>query len=95
MTKSGLGFYEVNNITFDTASNSFVIIAKNEGLWLVRSPDNPVSFEFLAGSDTSLGRMQHVKRDSLGGVYFFNPSMFIHFGTASGFKDILKTGVLM
>ncbi len=94
MIKNGPGFYEVNSMTLDTASNSLVIATENEGLWIVRSPEDPVSFELLAGTDTPQGQMQHVKRDPLGGVYFFNPSTIIHFDTVSGFEDILKTGDL-
>lgn len=94
MTKNGPGFYEIDSMTLDTAGNSLVMATEYEGLWIVHSPDDPVSFELLAGTDTPQGQMQHVKRDPLGGVYFFNPNTIIHFGTESGFTEILNTGEL-
>ncbi len=94
MSKNGPGFYEIDSMTLDTASNSLLIATENEGLWIVRSPDDPVPFELLAGKDTPHGQMQHVKRDPLGGVYFFNPEKIIHYDTVSGFNDVLTSGDL-
>ncbi len=94
MTKGGPGFYEVDSMVIDTESNSLVIATEKEGLWIVRSQEDPVHFEMLAGKDSAAGQMQHVTRDPLGGVYFFNPEKIIHFDTESGFKDILTTADL-
>jgi ligand-binding sensor domain-containing protein len=94
MTKNGPGFYEIDSMTLDTGSNSLVMATKNEGLWIVRNQDDPVSFEMVAGKDTDAGQMEQVKRDPLGGVYFFNPEKIIHYDTASGFHNVLTTGDL-
>ena len=94
MTENGPGFFEIDSMVLDSGSNSLVIATENEGLWIVRAQDDPVLFEKLAGRDVAAGQMQHVKRDPLGGVYFFNPEKIIHFDTVSGFKDILTTGDL-
>jgi hypothetical protein len=94
MSRNGPGFFEIDSMTLDTGSNSLVIATENEGLWIVRDQKDPVHFEMLAGIDEPAGQMQHVKRDPLGGVYFFNPEKIIHFDTASGFKDILTTADL-
>jgi len=94
MTKTGPGFYEIDSMAIDTVSNSLVIATENEGLWIVRTQEDPIRFEMLAGKDDPAGQMQHVKRDPLGGVYFFNPEKIIHYDTVSGFKDILTTGDL-
>ena len=91
MIRNGPGFYEIDSMTLDSASNSLVIATENEGLWIVRNQDDPVEFEMLADKESPAGQMQHVKRDPLGGVYFFNPEKIIHFDTVSGFKDILTT----
>lgn len=94
MSKNGPGFYEVDSMTLDTASNSLLIATKNEGLWKIQSPDDPVPFELLAGKDTPPGQMQHVKRDPLGGAYFFNPEKIIHYDTVSGFHNVLTSDEL-
>jgi len=94
MTPNGPGFYEIDSMVIDSGSNSLVIATINEGLWIVRNQDDPVRFERLAGKDDAAGKMQHVKRDPLGGVYFFNPEKIIHYDTASGFRDILTTSDL-
>ena len=91
MTRNGPGFYEVNSMALDSSSDSLVIATENEGLWIVRNQNDPVAFEMLADKDSAAGQMQHVKRDPLGGVYFFNPEKIIHYDTVSGFKDILTT----
>ena len=94
MTINGSGFYEIDSMALDSVSNSLVIATLNEGLWIVRNQDDPVKFEMLAGKDDAAGKMEHVKRDPLGGVYFFNREKIIHFDTASGFRDVLTTGDL-
>jgi len=94
MTDKGPGFYEIDSMTLDTESNSLVIATEKEGLWIVRSQQDPIHFEMLAGKDSASGQMQHVKRDPLGGVYFFNPEKIIHFDKDSGFEDILTTSDL-
>ncbi|PKL70520.1 MAG: hypothetical protein CVV30_03975 [Methanomicrobiales archaeon HGW-Methanomicrobiales-1] len=94
MTNGGPGFYEIDSMVIDTGSNSLVIATEKEGLWIIRSQLDPVHFEMLAGKDSAAGQMQHVTRDPLGGVYFFNPEKIIHYDTVSGFKHILTTGDL-
>jgi ligand-binding sensor domain-containing protein len=99
MTKNGPGFYEINSMALDAASNysknnSLVIATANEGLWIVRAQDDPVEFEMLADKDSAAGQMQQVKQDPLGGVYFFNQEKIIHFDTLSGFNEVLSTSDL-
>lgn len=94
MSKNGPGFFEIDSMALDSSSNSLIIATENEGLWIVRNQYDPVTFEMLATKNDAAGYMQHVKRDPLGGVYFFNPEKIIHYDTASGFRDILTTGDL-
>jgi ligand-binding sensor domain-containing protein len=89
MTKDGPGFYEIDSMVVDPVSNALVIATKNEGLWIIRSPENPIRFELLAGKFTSLGQMQHARRDPAGGVYFFDRSSVVHFRTDTGFVPVL------
>jgi ligand-binding sensor domain-containing protein len=94
MTKNGPGFYEIDSMALDSANNSLLIATVREGLWIVRAQDDPVHFEMLADRDSAEGQMQHVKRDPLGGVYFFNPDRIVHYDTISGFNEILTPGDL-
>jgi hypothetical protein len=91
MTKNGPGFYEINSMALDSAGNMLVIGTENEGLWGVKSPDDPVRFDLLAGKDDAYGRMNHVRRDPAGGVYFFNASGVVHYDSSSGFHPVLTT----
>jgi ligand-binding sensor domain-containing protein len=91
MTKNGPGFYEIDSMALDSASNALVIATADEGLWIVRTQDDPVGFEMLADRESAAGQMQHVRRDPLGGVYFFNKETILHFDRVSGFKNILTT----
>lgn len=91
MTEDGPGFYEIDSMALDSASNSLVIATVHEGLWIVRSPDDPVQFDRISGKDDAYGGMQHVRRDPFGGVYFYNPSAIVHYDTTSGFQEILTT----
>jgi ligand-binding sensor domain-containing protein len=99
MTRNGPGFFEIDSMALDSSSNysannSLVIATVNEGLWIVRTQDDPVEFELLADKDSATGKMQQVKQDPLGGVYFFNREKILHFDTVYGFKDILTSGDL-
>ena len=92
MTKNGPGFYEIDSMALDSAGNSLVIATADEGLWIVHSSEDLVHFDQIAGKDEVFGRMQHVRRDPLGGVYFFNQTAIVHFDNVSGFTGILTTG---
>jgi ligand-binding sensor domain-containing protein len=90
MVEGGAGFYEVNSMALDTSSNSLLIATTNEGLWIVTSPVDPVRFDLLAGKDGTFGLLEQVKKDPLGGVYFFNASTVIHYDTTRGFTPVLN-----
>lgn len=91
MADNGPGFYEIDSMALDPASNSLVIATVNEGLWIVRSPDDPVHFDRITIKDEANGDIQHVRRDPFGGVYFFSPSTIVHYDNSSGFQEILTT----
>jgi len=89
MTKTGPGFYEVREMVLDAESNSLLIATANEGLWIAKSPDDPVVFEQIASNRGSYGLMTHVKRDPNGGVYFFNDTSVVHYSPGEGFVPVL------
>lgn len=85
----GPGFHEVDSMALDHASNMTMIATEVEGLWLIRSQDDPVQFESIASRDSTFGRLQHVKRDYSGGVYFFNDSTVVHYTPSDNFTVVL------
>jgi hypothetical protein len=91
MTDGGPGFYEVHGMALDPASNSLVLATDHDGLWVVRSPEDPVRFDLINGKDDGFGSMQQVRRDPLGGVYFYNASMVVHYDAGTGFTPVLTT----
>jgi len=91
MTPTGPGFYEINNMVVDPSSNALIIATRNQGLWIIRSPSDPIRFELLAGRYTPEGQMEQVRRDPMGGVYFFDKSSIIHYGKDTGFVPVLTT----
>lgn len=89
MTKTGPGFYEIRAMTLDPASDSLLIATEDNGLWMVRSPGDPVVFEQIATRDGSYSSQEQVRRDPLGGVYFFNETTVIHYTPEAGFTPVL------
>lgn len=94
MTKTGPGFYEIDSMVLDSASNSLIIATYHEGLWIIRSPEDPVQFLVLSPKDSTYGNLQHVRRDPLGGAYFFDGSRVIHYSVREGFVPELTASDL-
>jgi ligand-binding sensor domain-containing protein len=91
MTPGGPGFYEIHSMALDPAGGNLLLATDHEGLWIVRSPDDPVHFELVSGAADAYGLMQQVRRDPLGGVFFYNNSMVVHYDPATGFTPLLTT----
>jgi hypothetical protein len=89
MTKNGPEFYEVREMVMDTHSDSLLLATADNGLWIVKSPDDPVVFEQIAPKRGTYGQMTHVKRDPMGGVYFFNDTTVVHYSPDAGFVPVL------
>jgi ligand-binding sensor domain-containing protein len=89
MSKEGPGFYEVKSMTIDPASDILVIASFDNGIWIVRSANDPVSFEQIAPKKGTYGLLEEVRRDPRGGVYLFNDTMVIHYSPNSGFQKVL------
>ena len=87
----GPGFYEVSDMALDYAANASLIATDGEGLWIVRSQDDPIRFECIAARDSGYGLLERVKRDPAGGVYFFNDSMVVHYSPGVNFTPVLAS----
>ena len=74
----GPGFYEATGMAIDYLANASLITTDREGLWIVRSQDDPIRFECIAAGDSGYGLLDRVKSDPLGGVYLFNDSTVVH-----------------
>jgi ligand-binding sensor domain-containing protein len=90
MSKDGPGFYEIDSMTIDPAGNILAIATPGEGTWIVRSGNDPVRFEQIAPPDGTYGYQQHVRRDPLGGVFFFNRTGVVRYTTGAGFSPVLS-----
>jgi hypothetical protein len=87
----GPGFYEVDSMTIDPTANMSLIATKGDGLWIMRSQDDPIRFESIAAGDSRYGLLAHVRTDPGGGVFFFNNSMVVHYSPGVGFTPILTS----
>lgn len=88
-SRGGPGFYEIDSMTLDPITNSFLIATEDEGLWIIRSPDNPIRFECIAARESGYGLLNHVRQDPVGGVYFFNDSTVVHYAHGINFTPVL------
>lgn len=87
----GPGFYEVTGMVWDHGTNATIIATEKEGIWIIRSQDDPITFECIATKDSGYGLLDHLKRDFFGGVYFFNDSTVAHYSPDGGFSPVLTS----
>jgi len=93
-SRGGPGFYEANSMVVDYASDTLIIATDHEGLWTVRSQEDPIRFECIAPRDSTYGLLTQVRRDPLGGALFFNNSMVAHYSRNSNFSSFLSSDML-
>jgi ligand-binding sensor domain-containing protein len=95
-TRGGSPFFTVTSMAIDTSgeNSSLVIATHDEGLWLVRSTDDPVQFEPLNAGDSVFDPLRQVRQDPGGGVYLFNGSEVVHYSVESGFANVLSNSDL-
>jgi ligand-binding sensor domain-containing protein len=86
----GPGFYEVDSMTIDPVTSAFLIATEDEGLWIIRSREDPVIFECIAARESGYGLLNHVRQDPVGGVYFFNDTTVIHYSPGVNFTPVLS-----
>lgn len=95
-SRNGPGFYEVTSMTLDRATDSLLIATRDEGLWMVRSPDDPVRFETISDKGSVYDLLDRVRQNphGPGGVYFFNSSRVVYFSQERGFIPVLSSSDL-
>jgi len=93
-TPSGPGFYEANAMIWDHDANATLIATVRDGIWIIRSQDDPVIFECIASRDSTYGMLDELKKDHSGGIYFFNDSVVAHYSSGEGFVPVLTSSDL-
>jgi ligand-binding sensor domain-containing protein len=88
-SQNGPGFYEADSMALDSATDTLLVATDHEGLWEVTTSNGTASFDKIQDKDDSFGRLCHVRRDALGGVYFFNTTEVAHFDPATGFTPLI------
>ncbi|MCK9632729.1 MAG: hypothetical protein M0R30_13945 [Methanoregula sp.] len=87
----GPGFYEIDSMVIDPPpANMSLIATEGEGLWIIRSQDDPIHFECIAAKGSTYGLLDHVRLDPNGGAYFFNASMVVHYSPDVNFTPVLN-----
>jgi len=94
MTKNGPVFYEIESMSLDYEGNALLVATYQEGLWLIKSSLDTVQFIRLQSREGTFGLMKHVRRDPLGGGYFFNSTVVVHYSGSAGFVPVLTSNVL-
>ncbi|PKG31887.1 two-component regulator propeller domain-containing protein, partial [Methanoregula sp.] len=93
-SRGGPGFYEANAMIWDHDANVTLIATAREGIWIIRSQDDPVIFECIASRDSTYGKLNELKRDHSGGIYFFNYTTVAHYSLNRGFTPVLTSSDL-
>lgn len=94
-SRNGPQFYEADSLALDTATDSLLVGTEKEGLWKVTLDDKGVQFFQLQTPLDSFGQLGHVRRDPLGGGFFFNATRVAHYDNEGGFVTILKVSDLV
>ncbi len=88
----GPGFFEVDSMALDSATDTLLVGTAHEGLWQVISSNSTILFNKIEDKKDLYGLLGHVRRDPLGGVYFFNSTEVAHYSAVTGFTQILSSG---
>jgi len=88
----GPGFYEADSMTLDSAADTLLVGTLKEGLWAVSEANNTIVFTRIQNRDDPYGLLGHVRKDPLGGAYFFNETDVAHYSQAGGFTPVLSSG---
>ena len=86
----GPGFYEGDSMALDPSSDILLVGTRDEGLWAVTNPDTTACFTELQSRYSTFGLLGEVRRDPLGGAYFFNATEVAHYSPAAGFTPFLS-----
>jgi len=86
----GPGFYEADSMALDTAADTLLVGTRQEGLWAVTGSDTQIRFTEIQGRNDPFGLLGQVRKDPLGGAYFFNATEVAHYDQAAGFTPVLS-----
>lgn len=90
MSPGGPGFYEIDSMVLDPVSDNLLIATEEKGVWRVSSARDPVTFERIDAPSGIKEPLIHVRRDPLGGAYFFNAAEVIRYTQDSGWQPVLS-----
>jgi len=93
-SKGGPGFYEASNMVLDYEANAMIIATDHEGLWRVRSQEDPIQFDCIAPRGSTYGLLTEVRRNPLGGALFFNDSVVVRYSQDANFSLFLNSDML-
>ena len=93
-SKGGPGFYEANGMVRDYEDDALIIATDYEGLWRVRSQEDPIQFDCIAPRGSTYGLLTEVRRNPLGGALFFNDSVVVRYSQDANFSLFLNSGML-
>jgi len=88
-SQNGPGFYEADSMALDSAADTLFVATDHEGLWEVTTSNGTAVFDKIQSAGDPFGLLGHVRRDALGGVYFFNSTEVAHFDPATGFTALI------
>lgn len=93
MTTGGPGFYEIMSMALDPDPDDMLVITtRDAGIWVVKSPADPVLFEQVSPKGGEWGLLQQVRRNVSGdGVLLFNDTMAVRFTETDRFIPVLTT----
>lgn len=92
-SEDGPGFYEIDSMALDPFTDTLLIATRDEGIWMISSREDPVTFSQIEPAGNPPVRW-HVVQDPLGGVLFFNEDKIRHYVPGTGFSTVLTTGDL-
>ncbi len=88
-SQNGPGFYEADSMALDSATDTLLVATDHEGLWEVTTVNGTARFDKIQDKSNPFGLLCHVRRDALGGVYFFNTTEVAHYDAATGFIPLI------
>lgn len=88
-SKGGPQFSEVDSMAVDPASDALLIATVSDGIWIVSSKVDPVTFRRLDAPLEGPAPRWHARQDPLGGVYFFDDHAVSHYSHSAGLAPVL------
>ncbi|OPY35381.1 MAG: Two component regulator propeller [Methanoregula sp. PtaU1.Bin051] len=93
-SKGGPGFYDIDSMALDPRNDSLIIATENNGIWMIPSQADPVTFLRIDVDTNVLPLRNHVRQDPMGGVYFFNESAVTRYTPARDWVPVLTVSDL-